>query len=309
MNLVSRPQIFLIVFGLAASQALAMGGPENAAGLAAGASGTAAGVNFDEAAKQGQQCQQKKQKAKQIKPTNPGQAQQLEQQAKEHCKKQQMGNGQGLGDLAKMLQQLMTKGDAGDSNAGSGNNFPVTTDNPTAFFSDSEKAKRTLTGNGLEAGLADRLVRGAKAAIAQGVGFDPATDTITTPEGNIPYGAMSSAEGMAALGYSAEEIQAKMKAQADAVSDMEAQLAKFAGDGEGGGGGGGSGSGSIEIPELPSYDPTGRGVADMLGRAPASDRQLTRLYAGESIGVASDNIFEMISRRYMKKRITNAFLP
>jgi hypothetical protein len=79
-----------------------------------------------------------------------------------------------------------------------------------------------------------------------------------------------------------------------------------------GGGGGGMNDGS-EMGGGSGSDPMAAYLASLKnkmnkGRGPASVAGMQRMAGGEPIGVKMDNIFEMIHRRYQKKRKANIFI-
>lgn len=105
--------------------------------------------------------------------------------------------------------------------------------------------------------------------------------------------------GMKSAGLSDQQIAMGKTALADALAKMGSKGKELADNGFGGGGGGGY-SPSI------SADPksSGKGAP---GKKPKVTG-LTKNFHGEKIGVAADDIFEMISRRYKAQEAANTFL-
>jgi hypothetical protein len=130
--------------------------------------------------------------------------------------------------------------------------------------------------------------------------------TITTPKGKISIGALASGKSMHEAGLiSADEIAAYDKKNKD-LSDKF----KVVSVGVSGGGGGGSG-GSYKSASYSYDDPYKNLYGNMGGEKPNAPRTsgLTRtLASGESIGSQSDNIFEMIRRRYQQKSEEKIFV-
>ncbi len=139
----------------------------------------------------------------------------------------------------------------------------------------------------------------------KGYKVDPKTGTVTTPEGKFPASAFANGKAMADAGL----------ISADQIGDVDAMIKKALNDspkvismGIGGGGGGSSNSGS----RTSSYtynDP----YKSLYGQRekPNDPRTtgLTRtLASGDSIGSSTDNLFEMIKRRYQQKSAEKMFV-
>lgn len=147
--------------------------------------------------------------------------------------------------------------------------------------------------------------RGALAAAGVRVSKDG--KTVTTRDGKtVPTAAFGSASGMQALGMSAEQIAVVEQAKAKGASAAKQSLMAMTLDDSGGGGrggtgkaaGGGRGGGGITF-NMPGNkkDLSARSAAGMT-------RQLDR----DRIGVAGDNIFQMVSRQYQKRDNENEFM-
>lgn len=148
---------------------------------------------------------------------------------------------------------------------------------------------------------------------ALGYEYDETTNTMKTPRGKINPASMGSAAGMSAAGFSAAEIAAAekglLKIQADIKKSMdefnqefgdlmgdETQVAKAKGAGD-------------------DFDPNAflknllnkqnQPAALQAGSAVGLTRKLA---SGQAIGVAQDNIFQMISRRYGNERRNGSVL-
>ncbi|MCC7403387.1 MAG: hypothetical protein IT288_03230 [Bdellovibrionales bacterium] len=150
-----------------------------------------------------------------------------------------------------------------------------------------------------------------------GYRVNPATGTVSTPKGDMPMSAFSSPQAMAEAGFD----QASVNAAKETLDKLNAQFGGEAGDKANvvamgldsrGGGGGGMGDGS-EMGGGSGSDPMAAYLASLKnkmnnGRGPASVAGMQRMAGGEPIGVKMDNIFEMIHRRYQKKRKANTFI-
>ena len=153
-----------------------------------------------------------------------------------------------------------------------------------------------------------------------GYKLNPEKGTVTTPKGEIPMSAFNSAEGMAKAGYDKASIAAaqatieKLNADAAAKYGSRANVVSM---GTAFRGGGGSRSGGSEAGRFTGSGDDEDSMATYLAslkkkmhrkRDPASMAGMKRMTGGEPIGVAMDNIFEMVHRRYQKKRKENAFI-
>ncbi|MFK8137366.1 MAG: hypothetical protein AB8E15_03305 [Bdellovibrionales bacterium] len=147
--------------------------------------------------------------------------------------------------------------------------------------------------------------------------YDNNSKSMVTPSGaKIPSSALSSPSSMKANGFSDSDIQAlqdsvkKGKATAKALVAGSMKMAML-------GGGSRSKRRMGKSATSQQFDP----MADFLKQMNAKKKKKARGVAnnqpalkrkvsnGESIGVASDNIFHMISRRYHRKTQENSFQP
>jgi hypothetical protein len=132
-----------------------------------------------------------------------------------------------------------------------------------------------------------------------GVSIDPENGTITTPRGTFTSYQLKTAEGLAAAGVTAQDLEEANKVAKEVQKDLQKQLAA-GGMGEEGGGGGSRGGGLTD--DLDSEDDMKKYLAAMM-RKPASKESLAGLsvnYNGEPVGIAQGNLFETISLRYQK---------
>jgi hypothetical protein len=133
--------------------------------------------------------------------------------------------------------------------------------------------------------------------------------TFTLPDGKtVPAGA--SASQLASAGFSPSQIEAAT-AYAQTVSDKLSKLHATSMAGADGGGGGGGGAGRAPAAEdgggglhmrMP-WDKNGKN-----GRNKASVSGMSKKLGSDNIGVAGDNIFEMVTRRYKSRDAQNGFI-
>ena len=148
--------------------------------------------------------------------------------------------------------------------------------------------------------------RGALAAA--GVRISKDGKTVTTRDGKtVPTAAFGSAAGMQALGMNAEQIAIVEVAKAKGANAAKQSLMAMTLDDSGGGGGrggagkagsGGGGGGGF------SFNMPGN-KKDLSARSAAG---MTRQLDRDRIGVAGDNIFQMVSRQYQKRDNENEFM-
>ncbi|MGZ3773558.1 MAG: hypothetical protein ACXVCY_00900 [Pseudobdellovibrionaceae bacterium] len=165
----------------------------------------------------------------------------------------------------------------------------------------------------------DPSIKAAKATLAklqqQGI-YDPKAGTLKVGDKAYKVSDFASADSMAAAGLP--------KGAIDGAMDMNAQLEKKAQDkidklklgsltnvaGFDEGGGGKSGKGSDDSSAGGSRVSYAQGVAGKAasGRDPSSLAGMQKNYNGEPIGVAGDDIFLMMNRRYKVKESQESFL-
>lgn len=145
--------------------------------------------------------------------------------------------------------------------------------------------------------------------------------SVTTPDGKtIKPSDLNDADSLVAAGMSQGDAAALMnqvngsggimaKAGLDAKGDLKDLNAKGFGSFEGG-----SGSGNLSV-KLPGEGADGAnkfGSKDMLSngkRGPTSEgKGLTKAFNGESIGIANDDIFKMMTKRYKLKTAQDSFI-
>lgn len=140
-----------------------------------------------------------------------------------------------------------------------------------------------------------------KLAAANGVTLDSKNGVVKTPRGNIPIKAFASVKSLVDGGYlnaeEGKELDAKIKKISDSLKPLN-----FAA-----GGGGGGGSASFKPTKLPDFN-FGNNMNQERPREPATEGLTRSLATGESIGSSTDNIFEMIGRKYRQKNEEKIFV-
>lgn len=171
-------------------------------------------------------------------------------------------------------------------------------------------------GGGFESGGNPIIDNNLRELEKNGYKVNPTAGTVTTPKGVFPTSAFSSADSMAAAGMDPSQVAAARKG----LEALNKELAEKYGEGPsvvamgvGGVGGGGSGVESGEGGAASGSDPMAAYLASLKNklnqkRDPASVAGMQKMLGGEPIGVKMDNIFEMIHRRYQKKRKANVFI-
>lgn len=145
-----------------------------------------------------------------------------------------------------------------------------------------------------------------------GTTLSPDGKTISLPDGRqVATGTGSSAGDLSAAGFSQSEIDAGLAAAKAAQSKFadKIQAMKVAGSGEGGGGGGGGGgsAGGSGSSGGPDYAAMMRKMNGGDARKKGSVAGMSKKLGADNIGVAGDDIFEMITRRYKARDSSNAF--
>lgn len=169
-------------------------------------------------------------------------------------------------------------------------------------------------GGGLPAQVQQDL-QAAKAALASsGASMTADGKGVKLPNGKtVPLSSLGSADGMRSAGFLDSEIGAAQdalkKAQAAAMAKYKNANALAAGGGGGGGGGGaagrhGSGAGGDEV----VYQFQGKFPWEKDKQGGTSISGMSKRLGDDKIGVAGDNIFEMISRRYKARDAAQTFL-
>ncbi len=152
----------------------------------------------------------------------------------------------------------------------------------------------TVSVNGQEY-TADQLLSSAEAAAAalkkKGYDVDLDKGTLTTPKGTGSVGAASSGLGLADAGLLDPALADDYDKLADKMKKQKINVVAM------GGGGGGGGGRSYRAP---ASSDDGYNFNFGLGLKPkaAKTTGLSKEFGTDKIGVASDNIFDMVSRRY-----------
>ncbi len=145
-----------------------------------------------------------------------------------------------------------------------------------------------------------------------GVKMSPDGKSMTTPDGrtfDMSKGAGNSEQDLMAMGFSQSEAAAALadsRAIGKKVDEKFKQMSQLAGAG---GGGGGRAVAAAEGGGDPfaGFDPFARERAAR-NRKKAKVSGLTKKLGSDNIGVAGDDIFEMVTRRYKARDEQNAFL-
>ena len=140
-------------------------------------------------------------------------------------------------------------------------------------------------------------------------GWNVKDGKIVGPDGkSIPLGSVSNPSSLAGLGLNADQIEQMQAELKKAEKDKPNVLAigtEGGGGGGGGKGGGGGGSGAAG-PDMDAF------MRQLMGknksRTPASVVGMNKNFGDDRIGVAGDNIFSMIQRRYSAKYKANHFI-
>jgi hypothetical protein len=217
---------------------------------------------------------------------------------------------------AKSASQLVGSGVGyGDSGAATtaDPSSTYTTANGTTVTGETAKTANALVANGLGA-LADDYVKGVQTTRAKGIEVSDDGQSVKLPNGKtIPSSAMNSAEGMRNAGFSSAEIASAESALSDLqknAASIQSKVAALTNDVGGGGGGGLSSRGSDGGSGYGSSDASLYGK--LLGLKAKSDKSavsgMSKKFGNDNIGVAGDDIFEMVSRRYQSKDKVDTFL-
>lgn len=150
--------------------------------------------------------------------------------------------------------------------------------------------------------------------------FNDKNGTIKVGDKKFKMSDFSSPAAMAAAGIPKSSIDGAMAAARDAEKLAFSKLEKLkvgamtasSGYEEGGGGGGGA-AGSSDDSGASGYAGVGAGLGGSAGlgavdRGPSNVAGMQKMYNGEPIGVAADDIFGMMNRRYQLKHSQESFL-
>ncbi|HRK06198.1 MAG TPA: hypothetical protein PLZ57_00395 [Pseudobdellovibrionaceae bacterium] len=144
----------------------------------------------------------------------------------------------------------------------------------------------------------------------QGAGVKFENGKIITPDGKAFGPDSMSAEGLAALGYGEEDINKIMANNAaigKKLNDKFGSKIGQLGETSGGGSAAGGGSGAVD------YSSMFGGGGNKFAKASGADKKdklsgLSKRVGDDQIGVAADNIWEMVTRRYRDRDAQNNFI-
>lgn len=129
----------------------------------------------------------------------------------------------------------------------------------------------------------------------KGYSYNASKNAVNTPGGSVPASAFGSEDGLKAMGMTDEELS-------DLKKNASVDNTKGLGDGFEGGGGrkakAGSGYETASSFDMNKY------LASLNGTAARGVAGLEKKYGSDQIGVAQDNIFKMVHRRYEEKKTT-----
>ncbi|HPI41532.1 MAG TPA: hypothetical protein PLJ21_12050 [Pseudobdellovibrionaceae bacterium] len=143
--------------------------------------------------------------------------------------------------------------------------------------------------------------------------YDPKAGTFKLGDKTLKLSDVKSKAAMAAAGIPSSLIDQTWAEAEKAAQDAEKKVAAVDKDGQGGGGGYGGGSGITDIVVVEDgagedlYGNNGKNGKDKQPRDPAGVAGMSKSYYGTPIGVAMDNIFLMMNRRYIVKDKQNTF--
>jgi hypothetical protein len=222
--------------------------------------------------------------------------------------------------IAQGLMGLMQSGNqSGTSGANdtAGSNFKTGTSSGgnTTKKVISNGSKSDLGGDGTSnfGSLPPNALAALNAALKEGYKVDFNSKTVTTPDGHTlsANNASNGSASEASLGLPPGTAAKGMEMIAAIAKHNGADGSNVAGGGAGIAGTEGDGSG---LAQGEGYDGSGGKSKnknnDGTGRTPASAlvAGLTSSYNGERIGVAADDIFMMVTRRYQLKHDQDAFI-
>ncbi len=145
----------------------------------------------------------------------------------------------------------------------------------------------------------------------KGLGYEVDMDKeiLHTPDGAMPFSAFSdAASAMEQLGATAEEIDEFMQSVAGLSVDSGPGVVAMDVDG----GAGGGARFDRQPSSLDDSDPLGDYLRSLMAPSSKSKAEMvagkSRMLGGEPIGVAADNIFDMVHRRYQQKAKQGLFI-
>lgn len=144
----------------------------------------------------------------------------------------------------------------------------------------------------------------------QGAGVKFENGKIITPDGKAFGPESFNAEGLAALGYGEEDIKNALGNSAaigKKLNDKFGSKIGQLGETSGGGSAAGGGSGAVD------YSSMFGGVGNKFAKVGGDDKKdklsgLSKRVGDDQIGVAADNIWEMVTRRYRDRDAQNNFI-
>lgn len=180
--------------------------------------------------------------------------------------------------------------------AGSGSGIPT-----------AGAAAEPTYGGGIDGATGSLDQTAARSGLAKlGYSLSPDATQLTTPDGKtVSTAGLGSMSGAMAAGFSAGDASAALAKVAETQGKIASKfkVGPLEGGGEGGGGSGFGGSGrgadSNVVYNMGAFGRRRPAAANVSG--------MTKNFGGERIGVAGDDIFQMITRRYRSQDQANGF--
>lgn len=206
-----------------------------------------------------------------------------------------LGLMQGAANKSTAGQHGMVSADVGLQPDGDSNNQPDSYQSPDPT---TTAAFKTETAKGFSA--LDKV--GAK--------LDPKTGKLTFPNGStVGVGSLGDPSAMSHAGVSANDMKKIQKTMSDLEKAAMTKAGSSLASGESGYEGGGGGSTTVVSSDEGMGGMGGVGAGKDRDPATASVAGMTKNFNGELIGVAGDDIFKMMTRRYNQKSKEDSFLP
>jgi hypothetical protein len=219
---------------------------------------------------------------------------------------QKSGSSQSASDLTGYAGNSV--GSTGVTNADGSSTYTLA--DGTVVTGDTAKNANALVASGLGS-LADGYAKGSQTFKNTGIQISDDGQNVTLPNGKkVASSSMASADGMKSAGFSASEIANAMSgldAASKAVAAQQSKLASLTNDAGGGGGGGMRAGGDGGYGGGSSDDALARMRAASL-KNNSNVSGMSKKLGNDNIGVAGDDIFEMVSRRYQTRDKINSFL-
>lgn len=135
-----------------------------------------------------------------------------------------------------------------------------------------------------------------------GYKLSPDGTKLTLPDGRqVPTSAFGNESDLTTLGMSANDLATMNALKAQLANKMKDKIKALAAEDSGGGGGGMGRGGSRGTASAPGFNGFGSLFGDKKDKKAATAKGLSKQLGSDRIGVAADNIFEMISRQYVKE--------